>query len=152
MSEGWFDAEDSKIRDADGRPIGVPNVSGRFEDYRVIDGPESKKVRRNVYRTAVILRARIHVGSNGSVSNEKTGYVMDFRPYPDGYAEEAAAQIRRFPDAWKAYQRYRKAPLQDGETEVLLDIGLVDTVKKRGRKPKAKGDDGKVVSLKTEAA
>lgn len=152
MSDGWFDAEDSKIRNAEGNPVGIPNVSGRFEDFKIVDGPASKAARKNVYRIGVVLYSRIHVSSNGSVSNEKTGYILDFRPYPDGLAEEAAARIQRFPDAWRAYQRYRKAPLQDGESEVLLDLGLSDTVKKRGHRPKAAAAGGKVVPLKPDAA
>lgn len=151
-NDEWFFAENSKIRDADGRPVGHPNVSGRFEDYQVVDGAASKAQRKNVYRTGIILYSKIHVGSNGAVSNEMTGRVLDFVAYPEEAANEA---ILRFPDAWKAYQKYRTAPPQEGEYELLMEIHMEDTVKKvvaKKRGPKPKTADNKVVPLKSEVA
>lgn len=143
----WYFANDSRVRDADNKPTGEPNVTGRFEDYPVIDGPASKAARKNVYRTGILLKSRVSVSSMGTASTEEAGKVLEFDHYP----EEAQAAIKRFPEAWTAYQKYRKAPLQAGEAEVLEDMGLRDTVKKRG--PKAKtSNTAKVVPIKSEVA
>lgn len=144
-NDGWFFANDSGIRDADGKPVGRPNVSGKFEDYRLVDGAASKAAggRKNIYRVGIILKTKIHMTSMGTVSNEQMGQVMQF----DAYPEEAAARIRRFPDAWRAYQKYRKAPLQEGEEALLAEIGMA--VPKPKRKPER---SAKVVPLKPDVA
>ena len=143
---GWFPAVDSHRRDEDGHPIGDPNVEGRFDDHKINDGAASKAAggRRNIYRLGIKLHSRILVSPVGASSSDVTGQTIKFFAYPD----EAAQSIRRFPAAWRAYQRYRKAPLQDGEREVLEMMGLSDTVKKRGRRPKPEADDSKVIALK----
>jgi len=60
MSEedGWYFAADSD------------NVGGRFEDFKLIDGPASKAARKNVYRVGVSLRTKIHMTVVGTMSHE----------------------------------------------------------------------------------
>lgn len=144
---GWFPAVDSRRRDEDGRPVGEPNVEGRFDDHQIIDGAASKARggRKNVYRIGIKLHSRVLVSPVGTASNDVSGQTIKFSDYPD----EAETALRRFPQAWKDYQKRRKAPLQNGEREVLEIIGIADTVKKRGPRPKP---NGKVVPLKPDAA
>lgn len=139
---GWFPAVDSHRRDEDGHPIGDPNVEGRFDDHKIIDGAASKAAggRRNIYRLGIKLHSRILVSPVGASSSDVTGQVLKFFDYPD----EAATAIKRFPQAWKDYQRRRKAPPQNGERDVLEMLGLADTLKKRGPRSKT---NGKVVPL-----
>ncbi len=148
--QGWFPAVDSRRRDEDGNPIGDPNVEGRFDDHKIIDGAASKAAggRRNVYRIGIRLHSRILVSPVGTSSNDVAGQIIKFSDYPD----EAATALKRFPQAWRDYQKRRKAPLQDGEREVLEMIGFADTVKKRGRRSKSAGEGGKVVHLNPDAA
>lgn len=149
--EGWFPAVDSRIRDEDGRPIGEPNVVGRFDDCNVIDGAASKAAggRKNVYRLGIKLHSRILVSPMGSSSSDMAGQVIKFVAYPD----EAAAALKRFPEAWRDYQSRRKAPLQPGESDTLDAIGFVEmaSTQSRGRRRRPKAD-ANVIPLKSDVA
>jgi hypothetical protein len=153
MTQGWYLSADSKALDADNKATGEPNVAARFEDHKVLDGEASRKARKNVYRPAIVLKTRIIINVMGFPSSDVAGRVMKFEGYPD----EAAEALKRYPEAWRNYQAYRTAPIQPGEREIVAAIfgepvEPVEPKAKRGPKPKAAQQPENVVQLKAMEA
>lgn len=114
----WYVAkEDLRRFDPEG-PYTPRNVTGRFEDHAVIDGPASRTARKSVYKRAIILFEKAERNADGGVSLDISPKTLRF----DAYPEEAQEAIRRFPEAWHDYLLRRTVPVQTGEQEVIENI------------------------------
>lgn len=107
--DGYFFARDFIDHDDDGKPIErkrMYNVVGKFADHEMIDGAattkahaEGKHVR--VMRTIVVLRERVVKDATGNPSNDETVTPVKY--------QNQESLIRRYPDAWDAFQAAKKA-------------------------------------------
>lgn len=156
--DGWFYAADSRVRDDDGNAVGSLNVVGRFEDFEKLDVPASKVARRKITKVVPALKVRIIANALGHISNDATTQEMRFTAqeggdfeFATGIRAEAEAKIRRFPEAWAAYQKTRTAPIVPGEAELMEEMGLT-MPKPKEKKPRAKRTEANVIQLKAEVA
>jgi len=110
------------------RLVDSKNVVGRFRDSRteggngeVIDGDASRKARHPVYRCVTILETKNlkTASSTSSAGSDVSVYQMRF---DDDFREKSVENLRRFEEAWHAYQAIRKAPVTEDEAAVLAGL------------------------------
>jgi hypothetical protein len=176
--DGWYFSAESRIRDEDGRATGEPNVMARFEDHRHLNGPDlvpvllsrcqmnlmghsasgdiSVRVLRFDLPTAEADKARALKQLKITQDDRKYAELSDIvRACDDAIKsvrQEAATALRRYPEAWKAYQKYRKTKPTDGERAVCAAIFGETEPEPKVKKPRAKKTAGNVVPLKAEVA
>ncbi len=159
--EGWFFGYAPVLND-EGEFVDSRNVIGRFRDHDKIDGPASRAARKAIYRKTTILERRPLMNASGFESKES-----DCQPirWEDEYLEASIEAIRRFPEAWAAYQAQRQAEVSEAEREAVIEaFGEAPAVRKPApaKKPAAKKKPAKaakpaskpenVVPLKSEVA
>ncbi len=120
------------------------NVVGRFRDHEVIEGPASRESRKPVFKLRPLLETRAIRTAHGA-GTDICG--LDIR-FDEEFADKSRSAVERFPSAWEAYQAKRKAPVTEGEREVL---GTPEPVQKPKRPRKAKPAEN-VVPLKAASA
>lgn len=174
--DGWYFSGDSRIRDEDGKATGAPNVMARFEDHRHLNGPDlvpvlltrcqmnlighaasgdvSVRVMRFDLPTAEADKVRALKQLEGTLDDRKYAELMGIVKACDeaikGVRDDSEASLRRYPEAWKAYQKYRKTKPTPGERAVCAAVFGETEPEPKARKPRAKKVSENVVQLKRD--
>lgn len=155
--EGWFYGyspvyEIGEIDDdgnTRGRMRDTRNVIGRFSDHQIIDGVASREARKAIYKPSIILEMKTLRASAPGGASQGTDVAAVAIRFDPSYLNETLENIKRFSDAWIAYQETRKAPVTDEERAGLEEIGIKAKAPKKPRKPRQPKN---VVELKQAGA
>lgn len=164
----WFEMPDSSVKDAEGKHMYF-NVEGRFADQTVLDPEASRKARHSVYFYMPVFHTRVirvHDGER-AIPNASSivlrfdkgfdetqsvpaigpdGTTVMSRVGKDGlHADDIAkyiAAIKRSPEAWEHYQKFRKSSVTELEQYIVARaMQSPHDVKKRGANGEVLEDD-----------